>query len=458
MPKPKIILFLFALHLFLAPLASADKKQRIILVSGPETTDLLNEIGKPLLVAAGLPSDRVEFHVILNPTLNAMALPSNDIVFHSGLLQKAESRAEIAGVMAHEIAHLSAGHHIKIQSEMEYVSLQTLLFGVMGVAAGAASGSGKVAQATIVGSGALGHAKLLAGQRQKETQADRLAISYMVEAGYEPHGLTAFMERIKLEQQGTPLPPPYLLSHPMSSTRLVEIRRMADEMRPKQVRPPDDELAMRRVQAKLYAASTTIPSMAINHFQDILSKKPGDFAARYGLAVALRYAGKLAESETVINGLLQLQPDDPYLYRERGRTRMDWGRPAGAEEDFRRALKQRPNNPDLNYWLAFALKEQEKYRQASRILRRLTNKYPKRGSYFYLLGMTEGRGGKPAAGHLALGRYYALGMDLKTAIWHLDESIRLFPQQSIEKNIAVKEKERLEEMISKKRNKELFDF
>ena len=460
MPKLSIVasFFLFALTILLLPysIAVGNSKKPIVLISGPETNDLLNKIGKPLLEAAGMMPDSVKFHVMLNPTLNAMALPSNDIIFNSGLLQRADSIDEVAGVMAHEIAHLSAGHHIKLASEMKNVSLQTLLFGVMGVAAGAATGSGKLAQATMVGGTAMGQAKLLSGRRQKETQSDRLAIHYMVKAGYDPHGLTAFMERIQIEQQGTPLPPPYLLSHPLSSSRVVEIRQMANENRGKTIRPPQDNRPLKRVQAKLYAGTAQVPSIAINHFRILLKKDPDDFTSHYGLAVALRYAGQLPESEAQLNYLLKKQPNDPYLFRERGRTRMDWGRAALAEIDFRVALKSRPKDKDLLYWLAFAMKEQEKYRPAGRILRRLTIKYPKKPHYFYLLGMVEGKGGKPAAGHLALGRHYALILDVKTALWHFDESIRLYPANTIEHTIATREKERLLEQIRKAKEKNWF--
>jgi beta-barrel assembly-enhancing protease len=444
MPKLTIILLFSLLSLIPAPLAAKGMNRPIILLSGPETSDFLNEIGHPLLKAAGIIPESVHFHVMLNPSLNAMALPSNDIIFNSGLLQKAESKAEVAGVMAHEIAHLAAGHHIQLQAEMKNVSLQTLLVGIVGVAVGAMTGSGKIVQATVMGGSASAKTNMLASQRQKETQADRLAIRYLAKAGYEPNGLALFMERIQKEQQGTAMPPPYLLSHPLSSHRLVEIERLAKEIRPTTRRPHLHNRSLQRVQAKLLAGGSVTPNSVIKQFKNRLKTDPDDFVSQYGLAIALRYAGQLPESEAQLNRLLAKHPKDPYLFRERGRTRMDWGRAAQAERDFRQALKSRPKNHDLLYWLAFALKEQEKYRQASRILRKLTIKYPKKARNFFLLGMVEGKGRRLAAGHLALGRYYALILNIKTAIWHFDESIRLSPKHSVEHNIARSEKEQLQ--------------
>ncbi|MBF0357731.1 MAG: M48 family metalloprotease [Magnetococcales bacterium] len=437
--------------------AKSGASPTVVLITGPETSDFLKEISRPILKAAGIFPDSVSFHVMLDNSLNAMALPSNDIIFNSGLLLRATSRAEVAGVMAHEIAHLSAGHHTKLENELANTSLRTVLLGVAGIAAGVVSGSGELTQASIIGSAASGKASMLSNQRQKETQADRLALYYMAEAGFNLHGLTNFMERILQEQQGQAMPPPYLLSHPLSSTRVMEIRQIANEIEKtsKSTQPEGEKLA--RVQAKLLAGSTVVPKVAINHFQSNLKKNPASFPDRYGLAVAYRYAGNLQESEEELNRLLKISPNDPYLFRERGRTRVDWGRPAQAESDFKTALKQRPENEDLLYWLAFSLKEQKKYRPASKILHRLTNKYPKRASYFYLLAMVQGKGSKPAAGHLSLGRYYMLVGERKTALWHFSEAISLFKPNSIEKSIASREKDRLLAQIRKERKRNLFN-
>ncbi|MBF0195198.1 MAG: M48 family metalloprotease [Magnetococcales bacterium] len=447
MPKFKIIfLFILSSILYISSvthLHAQNSDRPVLIISGSETNDFLNEIGKPLLIAAGIEPISVKFHIMRDPSLNAMALPSKDIIFNSGIILRAQSVDEVAGVMAHEIAHLSAGHHSKLKSELKNVSLQTMLLGVAGLTAGMISGNSKVGQASMISSAASGQSIMLANQRQKESQADRLAIRYLAKAGYEPHGLTTFMERIQQEQKSTSMPPQYLLSHPLSSTRVVEIEELANEIRPEKLRPKPKKRTLNRIKAKLLAATTTVPSIAIDKFSNRLNKNPDNFSNRYGLAVAQRYAGKLPESQRQLDSLIIENPEDPYLLRERGRTYIDWGKPAKAQRDFQTALKFHPKSQDLQYWLAFAFKEQKKYKKASRILHRLTNKYPKKASYFYLLGISEGKSGHLAKGHLALGRYYALIRDIKNSIWHFDEAIRLYPQNSAGENNAKAAKRRL---------------
>ena len=438
-----------------APLQARTTEKPIILISGPETTDFLDKIAAPILEAAGIIPESVKFHIMLNPSLNAIALPSYDIVFHSGLLLSAESIAEVAGVIAHEVAHLAAGHHIKLQAEIKDVSVRTILFGLAGIAAGVVSGNGQIAQATIVGGSASGQATLLSGQRQKETQADRLAILYLAKAGYSAHGLADFMARIQKEQSTTNMPPPYLLSHPLSSTRLVEIRQMAEETKPTDKQSLLNIDSFKRVQAKLLAGNTETPDITVMEFQKKLAKDPNDFNSRYGMAVAMRYAGQLAESEHNLNILLQQNPDDPFMLWERGRTRTDWGKAELAEQDLRAALKQLPDNQDILYWLAFSLKEQKKYRSSSRILRRLTSKHPKKPEYHYLLGIVEGKNQNLSTAHLALARYYSLILETKTAIWHFNESIRIAPADSIKQKIARTERNRLLALDQQKKEKQM---
>ena len=101
---------------------------------------------------------------------------------------------------------------------------------------------------------------------------------------------------------------------------------------------------------------------------------------------------------------------------------------AGSVEDFRAALKYQPKktNTDIRYRLAFSLHEQEKLADASRILRQLTLEHPFVASYFYLLGVVEGKQQHMGASHLALARHFHLIREERMARWHYQEAIRQF--------------------------------
>lgn len=468
LPLP-VYLFWIGLLLVIPTISPADglRKPPITLVTGPESSDLMRTLGEPLQRAAKINSGTVHFHLLLDSTLNAMALPGQNIILNSGLLLAVRDRDELAAVMAHEIAHLSAGHHIQIESTRKDVALRTMVAFAAGIAAGAATGDGQLTQAAITGSMAASQASLLDTMREKETQADQLAIRYLTTAGFDPNGMVRFMERLNREQRLSHMPPPYLLSHPISSQRVMESQQQVEALpqstpnpsirsspekiaRHKQIQQNQEaeNRLLARVQAVLEAGTSDDLSGVIARHRQQLTWDPDNFPARYGLAVAERYTGQLQAALSNLEILLKQQEKDPYLLRERGMVRLELGKPADAETDFRTALRYQPKqtNADLLYRLAFALSEQEKWADASQILRPLTLEYPLVSEYLYLLGVVEGKQNHLGASHLSLARHAYLTMEKKMARWHYKEAIRQFSNTDIGKTIAQDELTKLDQL------------
>ncbi|MEO5350366.1 MAG: tetratricopeptide repeat protein [Magnetococcus sp. YQC-3] len=471
LPLP-VYLFLLGGLLVLPLLGHADssRKTGITLITGPEASDLLRALGEPLQRAASIKPGDVRFHVMLDNRLNAVALPGQNIILNSGLLLAVRDRDELAAVMAHEIGHLSAGHHIQLESTLKDVALRTMVTFAAGIAAAAATGNGQLAQAAVMGGSAASQSSLLDTMREKESQADRLAIHYLATAGFNPRGMVHFMERLHREQRLNNLPPPYLLTHPLSSQRLMESQQQIDGLptptidrvaAPTNQRrdPPTrsdkagehgegDNMLLARVQAVLEAGTSDDINGVIARFRKRLELDSDQLPARYGLAVAERYTGQLQAAITDLEALLKQHPHDPYLLRERGMVRLELGKPDAAEEDFRTALQYqaKQTNADLLYRLAFAMNEQEKLADASRILRPLTLEHPLVAEYLYLLGVVEGKQNHLGASHLALARYHYLIMEKKMARWHYKKAMQEFASADAGKNIARDELTRLEQL------------
>lgn len=424
--------------------ANREKQETIQLVTDAETVDLLTDLGQPLVAAAGLPEGLVRFHVMLNSALNAFALPTGEIVLHSGLVLAAANRDELAAVMAHEIAHLAAGHHVQLKSESRTLALQTLIAAMVGVAAGVVADDPEIAQAAILGGAAGGTSALLASVRQKETQADRLAVQLLARVGYDPEGLTAFMAKLEQSNRFASQPPPYLRSHPVSGERVAEARDMAERNRPATPRADRESSRLTRVRAKLTAAIATDASEAEARFQRQLTLAEDPIALRYGIALSRRYAGHLEAAEAELTALLKELPGDPYLLRERAMTHMEGNRAALAEADLREALTRRPKSVDLRYQLAFVLNEEDELPEASRILYRLTTEEPREAKAFHLLGLVEGKRKLMGWSHLALARSYRLTGEKGSARWHYREAEKSLPTGSPEQLAAAREGARLD--------------
>ncbi|MBF0186028.1 MAG: M48 family metalloprotease [Magnetococcales bacterium] len=451
-------------------LVGAAEKKGVTLVTGPETADLLQALSEPLQRVAGMRSGEIHFHVLLDGSLNAMALPGQHIILNSGLILAVRDRDELASVIAHEMAHLAAGHHIQLEGTLKDVTLRTMAAMAAGIAAGVATGNGQIAQAAIMGGTAASQTTMLDTMRDKETQADRLAIHYLVEAGFDPQGMVRFMERINREQRISNLPPPYLLTHPLSSQRLMESQQQIDALpgdktsraamvpakerhgnatpASQPVQTEDHSFLLARAQAVLEAGTNHDLNGVTARFRKQLDLDPDNIPTRYGLAVAERYMGQLHAAENDLAAMLKKRPTDPYLLRERGLVRLEQGKPELAENDFRAALQYQPKktNADLMYRLAFALHEQEKWADASRILRPLTLEHPLTADYLYLLGVVEGKQNHLGPSHLALARYHYLIAEKKMAKWHYKEAMRQFANGDAGKNIARDEMAKLDQL------------
>lgn len=186
--------------------------------SSPETK-YVEAIGKRL--AATIPPDRswpFQFHVIAQKEVNAFALPGGPMFVNIGTIATVDNEAQLAGVMAHEMAHVYMQHSAKQQDK---AGLLGGLAGIAGAIAGVAGGTlGSLAQAGIqIGAGTL----ILKYSRADEAQADAVGAIIMWKAGYNPVELANFFQ--KLEAQGGSSLPQFLSDHPDPGNRKDAIQQ-----------------------------------------------------------------------------------------------------------------------------------------------------------------------------------------------------------------------------------------
>lgn len=225
-------------------------KQMPVLPDASPLTKYVQSIGRRL--AETIPpahSWPFQFHVIEQKEINAFALPGGPMFVNVGTIRAADSEAELAGVMAHEMAHVYMQHSAKQQQKS---SLLGGLAGIAGAIAGATMGGawGTLAQSGIrFGAGTL----MLKYSRTDEAQADAVGAIIMWKAGYNPVALADFFE--KIEQQGGN-GPQFLSDHPNPGNRRAAIEREIAEWPTKQYRRNETEFAAARKEADKAPAYT----------------------------------------------------------------------------------------------------------------------------------------------------------------------------------------------------------
>ncbi len=256
-----------------------------------ETSEYLNHLGYQLVAVSPSSSLDFVFFAVRDPMLNAFALPGGFIGMHTGLVIAAQSESELAGVMAHEVGHVTQRHIARMiakQRDSAALALGALLLALLASRAGGSS-SGDIAQAAIVGSQAALIQQQLNFSREAERESDRVGFQMLTEAGFDGRGMEAFFGRL---QSGTRLyesaAPAYLRTHPMTVERISDMQNRTRNLRVKQ-RP--DSLDFKLIRARLRVLQETSTQGwrdALEYFNGQLKNQttPSEIAARYGIAVA----------------------------------------------------------------------------------------------------------------------------------------------------------------------------
>ena len=204
---------------------AADEVRKELPLLGDERVDAwVEDIGRNLVEA--IPAEfhhaefRYTFEVINQKEINAFALPGGPMFLNRGMIEAAKTEAEVAGVMAHEIAHVALRHGTAQATKGQKFQLGALLGQVVGAVVGGNTGS-IIAQGSQFGLGAY----FLKYGREYERQADLLGAQIMARAGYDPRQMANMFRTI--EAQGGGGGPEWLSSHPNPGNRYEAINREA---------------------------------------------------------------------------------------------------------------------------------------------------------------------------------------------------------------------------------------
>lgn len=195
--------------------------------------DYVVEVGMKLVqgVEEGVPELDWEFTLLNTDVINAFALPGGKIFFTRGLAERLSDEAEMAGVLGHEIGHVTARHGNQRMSKQ--IGFNVLLAGAA-VAVGTSGSDSEVrkyGQVAIPGMAIGGNLVLLKYGRDDESEADMLGMRYMERAGYDPSGQLRVMEVLQAASDG-PRPIEWLATHPFPETRIERIESILAEQYP----------------------------------------------------------------------------------------------------------------------------------------------------------------------------------------------------------------------------------
>ena len=309
-------------------------RDNLKLIDDPFVLATMNDLGQSLVRRVEPQPFVYRFRVVVDPTLNAFAGPAGYIYFHTGLILAAGSVDELAGVMAHEIAHAKRSH---VARSIEKATVPDLLAKLLGVGVAVAADA---PEAMIAAQG-VSTSLQLAYTRELEAEADEVGAAFLVRAGFDPMGMATFFERLAAEKQpdlGFQIPP-YLQSHPLVEARLdAAIQRarsttVAGEADPKlRASFPLLQVQLTRI---LDSGRTTLPA-------EHPAPDPRVSGAALAAAEERARAGDLASAVDLLAEAEKREPNDARLPFRRGEWLHELGRREEAIAAWRRALALDP--------------------------------------------------------------------------------------------------------------------
>ena len=393
-----------------------------LLLKEPRVAGYVNDLGQKILAQSNkqVPFD-FRFSVVKGSAINAFATPGGFVYVNAGTIILADNECELAGVIAHEIAHVNARHiaqMIEKQKKMSFATLAAIL-------AGAVLGGGGAATEALIGMSLATSATLsLKYSRENEEEADRFGMQYMVAAGYDPKGMLDFMKIMKNYEFYSSNIPSYFLTHPGTADR---IRYLDGLIHVKYTEKGAEDIfgKLGRIQT-LLALQAKEPASALKYFQEKLAKSPGNIDAMYGASVSLAAVGKVQEAEASFSNALKLAPNDNDVLRDFGNMYFNQGNMKQAGVYLKKAYAVNDTDAETMLRLGKCYEEEGGYREALDLYLKYKMRNPGDANIYYNIAMMYGRTGDNAMSHYNFGIFFKKKGKTDSAIHHFEQALKLF--------------------------------
>ncbi|MEE8541066.1 MAG: M48 family metalloprotease [Desulfobacterales bacterium] len=374
-------------------------------------------------IVSALPNQPFTYHFyVLNKTdYNAFASPAGHIFINSGLIEAMKNEEELAGIIAHEIAHVTSRHISQKIERGKKIGIGVLAGIAAGIFLGMA-GSVDAAQALTMGSVAAGESIALSYSREDERQADQLGLQYLQKAGYDGKGLVRILKKMREQQWFGPTQvPTYLRTHPASEDRIAYLDSWIASAPPTAAKPESPLFLKTHTRlSALYGDE----ELARQSFSGRLAATPVDSMAHYGYGLLMARGGNRREAILHFRKALEQKAFDADILTELGKVYYLDGQFLKGLNTLKGAISIGPNNPESYFFLGRVQLELGQYQNAEDTFSSLLEKEPHYDEAYYFLGEAFGKRGDLGEAHYYLGLYYQKKDNLPKAGFHLNRALK----------------------------------
>lgn len=386
-----------------------------------EVGEYLNTLGWRLAAFGTEKPPEFRFFMIADPRINAFALPGGYVGMNAGLILAASNESEVAGVMAHEQAHVTQRHAARGQDQGEVETIATWLAVLAAIIAGSANPN-VVIGALSLGQG-INYNRQVSYTRANEYEADRVGIRTLAAAGFDPNGMASFFA--KLEQQtrlyGNRLPE-ILLTHPVNTTRIAEASARAAQYQKREVKNSVDFELMR---ARIRVLMSESPSEVGSYFRGEIEGGKATPENQYGLAMALAAQSLYEEAEQAIEPLVKQNIKSASVPILQARILIGRDRTGDGLALLKKTLDGLPRFPPVILAYADALINAGEPAEARRVLLSHEQALGTRIETYRLLSAAAKAQGNIAEAQYQQGVYHYARGDVRSALQQLNAGLRV---------------------------------
>jgi predicted Zn-dependent protease len=340
----------------------------------PLIASWLDTLGSRLAANSDRPQQPFTFFMLRERQINAFATLGGYVGVNSGLVLAAEREDEVAAVLSHEIAHVTQQHVLRAVERAQRDQLPILLAMLGAVVAAQAAGgtsSDDAVQAAVVSGLGLMQQRQIDYTRSNESEADRIGIQTLSRSHYDTGAMAGFFGTLNSRSRANRAgyygeTPNYLMTHPVTTTRISEAKALAEQIARAPTRFEADVASDNPLlpgglkigsavtsggtgqfdyaRERLRVLSADSASDAIREYDRMAKSKPLNDAQRYGLAVAKLRANQGGAAASMLADLLSKHPGDLWLTLALGEAEARSDKTDAADARFEAILRSMPQN------------------------------------------------------------------------------------------------------------------
>ena len=388
---------------------------------------------------------RFEFIILEDKTINAFAAPGGIIGINLGMFLNTEKEGELASVMCHELAHLSQRHYARSQNKVSPLANALMVLGSIAVAA-----ASRNPEAILIAPAAMQQMSINF-TRSNEKEADRIGFNNLVKAGFNPDDMTMMFQRMQSKYQNEDSEQfSYLMTHPLPSERLSDMRIRADSLKKNAQDSFRDNIDFYFMQKRAEIwANKDLKKLIRNYKKDQKSEiKNISYSGSYGLSLAYKNLNDFDKSFSLLRKLIKEIPNNLVLESSLMELHLAAGNFYEAISLGKNILEIHQNNYSASILLADAYIKNEQSELAEKLLKDLSKERQTDPNIWYKLAEAQGLSGNILELHRSRAEFFILTGRHDAAVFQLKEALSLSQNLFEIRESIIK---RLEEIFATKR-------